>query len=342
MDTLTHALSGVLLAESVGRSVDARTNRAWLIAACVAAAFPDIDYVLLLLDPLSFLVLHRGPTHSVVLLPLWAALLALPLSRMLNTRWPSTMAACAVGLFAHIVGDWVTLYGTRLMYPLSERAYALGVSFDVNPWVALVTIGGFALGHCWRPRPAAITTLALIGILLAGQMVMRQQALKVAAEHARVLGIELTAAQALPQPLSPFHWALLLAVDDGYRLAYLELVEHAAIPLPSSTWVGQMLAAYRSSRHLAWTHHARPTVHALAREAWAQEEFAPFRRFAPSPALLRIEESDRETCVWFTDMRHRLPVLLPPFRYGLCRSAGASSWRPYWIRVFTVDVRHAL
>ena len=168
MDTLTHALSGVLLAESVGRSVDARTRRAWLIAAGVAAAFPDIDYVLLPLDPLSFLILHRGPTHSLVLLPLWAALLALPLSRMLHMRWPSTMAACAVGLFAHIVGDWVTLYGTRLMYPLSEQAYALGISFDVNPWIALVTICGFTLSRYWRPRPAAITTLALIAMLLGG------------------------------------------------------------------------------------------------------------------------------------------------------------------------------
>ncbi len=342
MDTLTHTLSGVLLAESVGRSVDARTNRAWLIAAGVAAAFPDIDYVLLLFDPLSFLILHRGPTHSLVLLPLWAALLALPLSRMLSLRWSSTLAACAVGLFAHIIGDWVTLYGTRLMYPLSEQAYALGISFDVNPWVTLIAICGFALSRYWRPRFAALTTLALIGVLLGGQMMMRQQALQMAEEYAREQGIDAAAAQALPQPLSPFHWALLLEVDDGYRLAYLDLLGHAAITLPSPTWVEQMLIAYRSGQHLAWTHHAQPTVYPIARKAWEQAALAPFRRFALSPALLRIDETDRETCVWFTDMRHRLPVLLPPFRYGLCQSSGESNWRPYWIRVFTVDVRQAL
>ena len=171
---------------------------------------------------------------------------------------------------------------------------------------------------------------------------MRQKALQVAAEQAREQGADAAAAQALPQPLSPFHWALLLTVDDGYRIAYLDLLEYAPIALPPSTWVEQMRVSYRSSQHLAWTEHSRPTDHAMARQAWEQEAITPFRRFALSPALLRIEEKDRETCVWFTDMRHRLPVLLPPFRYGLCRSSGEPNWRPYWIQVFTMDVRHAL
>lgn len=342
MDTLTHALSGVLLAQSVGRPVDARGRRSWLIAAGVAAAFPDIDFALLLLDPLRFLVLHRGPTHSLLLLPLWAMLLAAPLSRILKLSWTTTVAACAIGLFAHVIGDWVTLYGTRLLYPLDDRAFALGISFDVSPWIAVVTIAGFLLCRLGRPRPTAVVTLALIGMLLLGQSVLRHQAIQVAADHARAHGLDVQTIQALPQPLSPFHWALLLSDADGYELAYLDLVGAAPVALPAGTWLAQMQTAYRAGQHLAWTRHERPTHHALAREAWEHPAFRPFREFALSPALLRVETEGAETCAWFTDMRHRLPLLAPPFRYGLCRLEGEHGWRPYRFGLLTTHVRHAL
>jgi inner membrane protein len=42
-----------------------------------AAAFPDSDFIVNFINPLSYLALHRGITHSVIVLPIWALALRL-------------------------------------------------------------------------------------------------------------------------------------------------------------------------------------------------------------------------------------------------------------------------
>ena len=77
MDTLTHALSGALLARATaprGQSANTLPLGRRMAVGFVAAAFPDIDVVVSYLSPLAYLHYHRGPTHSLILLPLWAVL----------------------------------------------------------------------------------------------------------------------------------------------------------------------------------------------------------------------------------------------------------------------------
>ncbi len=83
MDPLTHALSGALLTRAAARlpspSHPERTAlplRIQITAGFAAAAFPDVDFALRLIDTLTYLNWHQGPTHSLILLPLWAWLLS--------------------------------------------------------------------------------------------------------------------------------------------------------------------------------------------------------------------------------------------------------------------------
>ncbi len=337
MDTLTHALSGVLVLRAARR----RVGRARLLAVAAAAAFPDLDYLLILIDPQAFLNLHRGPTHSLVLLPIWAAVLALPLSRLLGIRWRDGAALCALGLLVHIVGDWVTLYGTKLVYPLSDRAFALRASFDVNPWIAVVTVLAVLLGRWWRPRQGALLGLGLIALLLSGQYWLGMRAAQLAAQAHTGRGDAAPPALALPQPLSPFHWALVRERGDGHDMAYLDLLGLWPGEPPSHPGPLRMVAAYRPIEDLRWTRHAGPGDTPLSAEAWAQPQLAEFRRFAELPALLRVASTGGEVCVWFTDLRHLLPKLPAAFRYGVCRALDEADWRPYRLRYLGVD-RQAL
>ena len=80
----------------------------------------------------------------------------------------------------------------------------------------------------------------------------------------------------------------------------------------------------------------------MIEQAWRQPAFVKFRRFAKFPVLYRLDRRDRQTCVWFTDLRYVLPGLTPPFRYGLCRQDDAPHWQLYRLRRFTVDERQRL
>lgn len=337
MDTLTHALSGVLAARAAGLSP---ADRAPLVVVAAAAAFPDVDYLLILFDPAGFLTVHRGPTHSLLLLPLWAWLLAWPLAHLFKLSIRECAAWCALGLTMHVIGDWVTLYGTQLAYPLSDRAFALRLSFDAHLWIASITLVGVVLGSVWRARRAAWITLGAITLVLVGQGLLGRQALAVATDEARQRGLHPAAASAIPQPLSPFHWALIIESDGGYALSYLDLLDRSPerwVPL-----MGQTMRAYRGKADLVWTHHRSPKAGGWAHRAWAHPLMTAFRRFAESPAVWRLDDERGEVCVWFTDLRFLVPHVPVPFRYGLCKESESEEWRGYHLPWSTTGVRQSL
>ena len=344
MDPLTHALSGALLArasEHPGQRLPARSR---ILAFAIAAALPDVDYALFLLDPLDFLNLHRGPTHSLILLPLWAWLLAVCLARILGGGWRQFFWPCALGILAHIAGDVITVYGTKLLFPLSDQPFALGLSFDVNPYIALLTAAGFLVTLAWRPLPVASATLAAVAAFLVFLFMLREHALGVAGNYARASGLEQASVYALPQPLSPFHWGLIVGSERGYRVAYLDLLAaQPAEPPRDASLLRRMAAAYRPQGALEWVEHPRFGEEAsLARQAWEHPQLAPFRHFARLPVLYRIDRDDGILCIWFTDLRHALPALAPSFRYGVCRSAPEAEWHPFRLRYFSENERQAL
>lgn len=335
MDTLTHALSGALLARAAWPH--ARHGRARTAAALLAAAFPDIDYLLFWLAPPAFLNAHRGATHSLLMLPLWATLLALLLARVLHAPWRRLLGACALGIAAHIAGDLITVYGTQCLWPLSTQPWALGWSFDVNLWAALI-VGLACLPARRRPRAALGAAVLALGALLVLQVQLRERAL------ALVDGRGVQRVQALPQPLSPFHWLLLVDIDGTQgRYAHLTLWPP---PLPWPMLAGFDARGYHAADALDWRPYTRfgsdVDARTLAADAWASPALAGLRRFAQWPALYRLDVAGDEVCAWFTDLRHTLPGQPPPFRYGACRPGTDAPWRAYRLRYFSTDTRQAL
>ena len=79
MDTLTHALSGALLARATApasvpasaASAEVLPLRRRIAIGALAAAFPDTDVVVSWLSPLAYLYHHRGATHSILMLVIW-------------------------------------------------------------------------------------------------------------------------------------------------------------------------------------------------------------------------------------------------------------------------------
>jgi inner membrane protein len=85
LDTLTHALSGALLARATApRDAPPRSIPRRVAAGFFACAAPDLDFVLGLVSPVFYLEHHRGVTHSVLLLPFWALALSWVLARILR------------------------------------------------------------------------------------------------------------------------------------------------------------------------------------------------------------------------------------------------------------------
>ncbi|HEX9181901.1 MAG TPA: metal-dependent hydrolase, partial [Burkholderiales bacterium] len=113
MDTLTHALSGALLARATApKDAPPRSIPRRVAAGFFAAAAPDLDFVLAFVSPVLYLEQHRGPTHSFILLPFWALVFSWALAKILREPrgWRALYGVAALGLAAHILGDLITSF----------------------------------------------------------------------------------------------------------------------------------------------------------------------------------------------------------------------------------------
>lgn len=130
MDTLTHALSGMLLARATAPGkTDTPQLPLYVRMWCgfLAAAFPDADFVMRYFGSLSYLEHHRGVTHSFLMLPLWALLLSVVFMLIWRRRyhWKMFLGVSAMSVLIHILGDVITAYGTahRLAPGYADNVY---------------------------------------------------------------------------------------------------------------------------------------------------------------------------------------------------------------------------
>lgn len=346
MDTFTHALSGALLGRATASPEGPLTVRRRVAAGFLVAAFPDSDALLaLFVDPLSFINLHRGVTHSILLMPLWALLLAWVLALLFRDRaearlgWRPWYGIALGALAIHIAGDVITSYGTRIFAPLSDYKAAWPTTFIIDPWFTGILLAGLLASLLWRAslRPARIALAVLVGYV-GMQAYLMQQAQAVGERYAAEQGLAGADVHVLPQPLSPFNWKVLVERDETYHVALINLRRQSP-PLPPAEGAGllsRFSAAYLPPAHARWERIEKfgdGESRELARQAWDQATFAAFRRFAEYPALWGLQEQAGGTCVWFVDLR--FTSLLPdgttrtPFRYGLCRDGRSAPWRVY-------------
>lgn len=340
MDTLTHALSGALLA----RATEPRTprlpplpRRVRLWVGFWAAAFPDSDFVLRFIDPLMYLTGHRGLTHSIVMLPLWAAGLAALFALVWRGRYPwrALVGVCALGIGIHIVGDVITAFGTMVFAPLSTWRAQIPTTFIIDPLFTAIIVIGLILSAVWKDsrRPAAVA-MAVLAAYVGLQGILHEWAVAIGERQRAALGLTEARVHAIPQPFSPFHWMVVLDNGREYRLSYINLIgRRVPDPPPDAHWLRQLAAAYRPVAAMIWTRVPRygdePMEAALAEQVWHAESFARYRRFALFPAVYRVDRNPQRSCVWFSDLRFALAGRNVPFRYGACRDSADASWKVY-------------
>lgn len=323
MDPLTHALSGAFVAGSIASPARLPARSAG-ITAVVASLFPDIDLLLRAVDTLFYLNHHQGLTHSLLMLPLWAALLAAFAARLSRWRyrWRDFFPFTLAGIAIHIAGDFITAYGVQLFAPLSTQRYALDLSFVVDPLLSAILLAGVAMVTWRRVRLAVPVTLVLLIGYLSTQWWLKERALALARLDAHSRHVSTDGIHALPQPFSPFHWLLIVRSAETYYSARLDLAAPENEPaLVHGGWWARSLAAYRPAGALDWRQHAiAPTQAVLVAEAWHAPVLEPFRRFARFPAVYALTQTQDAVCVGFEDLRFSLPGLPTSFRYAVCRA----------------------
>ncbi len=338
MDTLTHALSGALLARATAPAVprpDQLNLRLRMTTGFLSAVFPDSDFVLRLVDTLTYLNFHQGVTHSIILLPLWALLLAVLFSFSTHKcySWQAFFGIVSLGIAIHILGDLFTAYGTMIFAPFTSWRVSLPIIFVLDPFFTAIITVGLVTAIFWpKQRGIATTTLIILACYVGLQMTLHQQAVRVGEEYAKKHGLNSAISEALPQPILLSNWKVIVSHNNKYYVALVNLIDiHSFFSsgLPKGV-LNKIINSYQPASGAVWKSHLRLAEPASQKtviyEAWNQKAFSDFRRFARYPTLDHVETNGNRVCIWFADLRFTLPELTPSFRYGLCRSETSDQW----------------
>ena len=346
MDTLTHGLAGALL----GRAAAKESAGAATAVCAVAAMFPDCDAFFLpgswftLHDTLGYLQFHRGVTHSFLLAPLFAAGIA-AIAKLFarRTKLPLLWLAALIGIVSHILFDWITSYGTMFFSPLSWHRYALDWVFILDPFFSGILVASLVAAIVFRRRSRAaaaagsLLLFAYIGFCAA----MHERALSAASRKfpgARVA--------ALPQPFSPFRWALFADRDAEIDVAYAHLgpapagFRRRASTAPRPGFGGvladlrEAYAAPESAEVESFPRNANAPAFLAAR---GFPDVAAWMRFARFPAISVESAGERGTRLILTDLRFRGPWRRPAFQFEVVVSPQGREVASGFVRRFTTD-----
>ncbi len=329
MDNVTHTLFGATL----GRAVFHRAGRGATAAIVLASNAPDADIVMTATGALNYLTWHRGPTHGplgVIGLAVVAAALVWGWQRVYDVArraehasFPTLLLAAGTGLVAHVLMDFPTSYGTRLLSPFNWDWYAVDLMPIIDLYLLAVLTGGLILG-ARRPavrRQAAFVVIAFTMLNYTMRAAAHQWALAAApavlapllpppcddavppallsrwpvdgfADHrARGATRCLIELAAVPTFLSPFRWQIIARISDSYQTVGLNLLRDVGHPADA------LDAPWRTARHHPdqWT----PAV-LTAAETELGRVFLGFSRFPATSSMLNDDDS---STVHWVDLR---------------------------------------
>jgi inner membrane protein len=209
MDNVTHSLAGFALSRAgLGRMSAGATT-----ALVVGSNLPDIDAVSGFFGSAAYLEQHRGLTHSIALMPVFALALALALRLVFRQARLLPLLLCsAVGIGGHIFMDLCTSYGTRALLPFDGTWYAWDLTFIIDPFVlALLLASTVSFRRSAMGPQIAGVGLGLLLTYVGARAVLHAQAMDAARDALVTVPVHRLAA--LPYPFTPFKWSIL--ADSG-------------------------------------------------------------------------------------------------------------------------------
>ena len=249
MDSLTQLTLGA----AVGVAVMGRRTAVWKAALWggVCGTLPDLDALIDHGNPVLNMVLHRAETHALFWQTLAAPAVAAGIAALdrqgadaapagrgvIHTRgdrwrdrFPRWWLAVWLVFVTHALLDAMTVYGTQLALPFTNRPYGLGSVFIIDPLYTVPLLAGLIATlvsrkegrRRWNGSALALSTAYLAWSVLAQQHVEGVVRAQLAADRqaAPVERVLVT-----PTAFNTVLWRVVLMRPDGYDEGFYSLLD---------------------------------------------------------------------------------------------------------------------
>ena len=232
MDSVTQIVLGAAVAEScVGRRIGRRAS----LYGAVVATLPDLDVFVPLGGVVEDFIYHRSATHSLLMMSLVTPLIAWLVQRLHAPPTVSFKRWCAtiwLVLVTHALLDAFTIYGTQLLWPISDYPFGLGSVFIIDPlYTVPMALGVLALLLLDRQRKMGrvlnLTGMVLSTCYLLFGVVAQHQVHARALRSLEAQNIAYRKVETLASPFTSLAWRIIVVADNAYYVAYHSLIAPA-------------------------------------------------------------------------------------------------------------------
>ncbi len=240
------------------------------------ATLPDLDVIVRYSDPVASFTYHRSATHSLLLLSVVTPLLAWCAMRLAGRAALSRVALSQGGervsfrawcwmvwlcLITHPLLDAATVYGTQLLWPLSEHPFGAGSIFIIDPLYTLPLAAGVIAFVAMRRRRRlgvrlAVTGLSVSTAYLALTLLFQAHVTAIIEEDLRESAMAQARLLVIPTPFNALLWRAVVMQEDAYYVGYYSLLApRRPIEFKSYAHDEQLLEAHAdvwAVRRLKW------------------------------------------------------------------------------------------
>ena len=230
MDSLTQAVLGAVVATAV---LAPRIGpRKAVLAGAILGTLPDLDVLVPFADPVDEFILHRGPSHSLLMhaavTPILGEALRLTFRGLRNAR-AAAWAAVFLCLTTHALLDAMTVYGTKLLWPLTDYPFGVGSMFIIDPLYTVPLLVAVIWALSVRRfqggvRLACHGALALSTAYLGWSVIAQHLAEARADRVLEAAGIEADQRLAIAGPFTTLTWKVIAIDGDRYLNLYIPAI----------------------------------------------------------------------------------------------------------------------
>jgi inner membrane protein len=225
MDSLTQAALGgavgyAVLGNQVGRKA--------VVWGAILGTFPDLDVFLPYDGAVEAFTYHRGFSHSLLVhllispLIVWLLLTTHKDTSRFKHRWFWLVFLC---LSTHAILDSFTVYGTQLLWPITEYPFAISNIFIIDPLVTIPLLVGVAMAllpHTQQITKARANTFGLLvsciymGWSLIGKVIIDNNVQSALAKQ----NIQPQHYMSTPAPFTTLLWRTVVVAENEYYEIY--------------------------------------------------------------------------------------------------------------------------
>ncbi len=233
MDSLTQ----VVLGGAVGYAVlGNRVGRKAAIYGAILGTLPDLDVLLPYGGEVEAFTYHRGFSHSILVhllispIIVWLITKCHQATAIYKTQWFWLVFLC---LSTHAILDSFTVYGTQLLWPITEYPFAVANLFIIDPIYTLPLLFGFITILLPSVKPTKASKINHLALALSSLYICWSLAAKLYIDKKVAMALndrQISAHHYLstPAPFSTLLWRVLVMSDGQYYEGYVSVFDSAS------------------------------------------------------------------------------------------------------------------